>query len=247
MFFTIFYAVLLYISFITLIIGVGYKMYQYWITPAPLKVPTMPAPLDRKGVILRILEEVLVFKSLFRSNKWIWLFGWIFHVSLFLVTIRHLRYFIDEVPTLVILMQPFGKYAGIAMVIGLGGLLARRILVERIRYISAPSDYLMLILLLGIGITGLAMNFVVHTDIIQFKDFLLGVLTLKIFSLPIIPADPLLLLHLFFVIILMMIFPFSKLLHAPGIFFSPSRNQTDNSREKRHTAAWAARLEASGN
>jgi hypothetical protein len=29
----------------------------------------------------------------------------------------------------------------------------------------------------------------------------------------------------------MIIFPISKLLHAPGLFFSPTRNQTDNPRE----------------
>ena len=32
----------------------------------------------------------------------------------------------------------------------------------------------------------------------------------------------------------MIIFPFSKLLHAPGVFFSPTRNQVDNPREQRH-------------
>jgi hypothetical protein len=41
----------------------------------------------------------------------------------------------------------------------------------------------------------------------------------------------------------MIIFPFSKLLHAPGVFFSPSRNQTDNPREARHLSSWAAKLE----
>ena len=39
------------------------------------------------------------------------------------------------------------------------------------------------------------------------------------------------------------IFPFSKLLHAPGVFFSPGRNQADNPREQRHLAPWAAELE----
>ena len=43
---------------------------------------------------------------------------------------------------------------------------------------------------------------------------------------------------------LMIVFPVSKLLHAPGVFFSPGRNQVDNPREKRHLAPWAARLEA---
>jgi nitrate reductase gamma subunit len=49
--------------------------------------------------------------------------------------------------------------------------------------------------------------------------------------------------HLALVVSLMAIFPISKLLHAPGVFFSPTRNQVDNSREKRHLAPWAAKLE----
>jgi len=38
----------------------------------------------------------------------------------------------------------------------------------------------------------------------------------------------------------MLVFPISKLLHAPGLFFSPGRNQADTSREVRHLSAWAA-------
>jgi len=45
------------------------------------------------------------------------------------------------------------------------------------------------------------------------------------------------------VVVLMIIFPISKLLHAPGLFFSPTRNQTDDPREARHVSSWAAALE----
>jgi nitrate reductase gamma subunit len=41
----------------------------------------------------------------------------------------------------------------------------------------------------------------------------------------------------------MLVFPISKLLHAPGLFFSPTRYQVDNPREVRHVAAWAAALD----
>jgi nitrate reductase gamma subunit len=58
-----------------------------------------------------------------------------------------------------------------------------------------------------------------------------------------IPADPVLIIHLIMVASLMIIFPYSKLLHAPGLFFSPSRNQVDNAREKRHISKWAKELE----
>ena len=42
------------------------------------------------------------------------------------------------------------------------------------------------------------------------------------FDLRPLPADPALLVHLTLVLTLMVVFPFSKLLHAPGVFFSPS-------------------------
>ncbi len=35
-----------------------------------------------------------------------------------------------------------------------------------------------------------------------------------------------------------MYFPFSKLMHAGGVFFSPSRNQRDNVRDQRHVNPW---------
>ncbi|MDY6994013.1 MAG: respiratory nitrate reductase subunit gamma [Pseudomonadota bacterium] len=235
-FLTAFYALAFYVATAIFIFGLGYKIYQYARTPAPLKVPTTPAPVTQSGAVFRILTEVVIFKSLFRANKWIWLFGIAFHGALLVVLLRHLRYFIEPVWTWVVLLQPFGKYAAFVMLIGLLGLLARRLLVERVRYISAPSDYLMLILLLIIGISGVMMTFVTHTDIVNLKKFMLGVLYLDWQP---IPTDPSLLIHLAAVILLMIIFPFSKLLHAPGVFFSPSRNQVDNPREQRHVAPWA--------
>ena len=161
-------------------------------------------------------------------------------MALLLVVLRHLRYFQEPVKLFPVLDVSFGTYAGFAMVAGLGGLWARRWLVDRVRYISTPSDHLMLALLLAIGITGLGMRFVAHTDIVAVKMFVLGLMRLNWQSLP---ADPVLLVHLAFVAVLMLIFPISKLLHAPGLFFSPTRNQADNAREVRHVSAWAAALD----
>lgn len=238
---TILFASLFYFASAVIIIGVGYKIWQYATTPAPLKIPTMPAPVTRSGVVVRMAEEVVLFKSLFKSNKWIWIFGWMFHFALLLVLMRHLRYFTDPVWWWVNLIQPFGKYAGYAMVIGLLGLLFRRIFVARVKYISSPSDYLMLILLIGIGATGLGMTYISHTDIVAVKAFMLGIMY---FDIQPVPTDALFLIHLGLVITLMLVFPFSKLLHVPGVFFSPTRNQVDNPREKRHIADWALKLEA---
>lgn len=237
------YALLFYFAFAVLIIGTVHNIYLYARTPAPLKIPTMPAPRTKNGAILRVLSEVVLFKSLFRGNKWTWLFAMMFHASLLLITVRHLRYFIEPVWWWIVVAQPFGKYAGFIMIAGLLGLLGRRILVQRVRYISNPSDYLMLVLLLIIGFSGAMLSFVVHTDIVQFKAFMLSVMYFQMFNWQPLPADIPLLVHLSAVILLMIIFPFSKLLHAPGVFFSPTRNQVDDSREQRHLAPWAAKLE----
>jgi nitrate reductase gamma subunit len=117
----------------------------------------------------------------------------------------------------------------------------RRLFVERIRYISTPSDHLMLLLLIGIAASGLLMQFVVHTDVISVKEYFQGLIH---FDIQPLPADTILELHLLSVVVLLVIFPISKLLHAPGVFFSPTRNQTDNPREKRHLSAWASKLES---
>jgi len=237
---TVAYALLFYAATAVLVVGVASKIRSYLRTPAPLKIPTTPAPTTTTGVALRMAREVVLFESLFKSSKWTWIFGWLFHAALLLVLLRHLRYFQQPVWTPVVMVQAFGTYAGFAMAGGLAGLWARRFLVDRVRYISTPSDHLHLALLIAIGLTGLGMRFVAHTDIVVLKAFMLGLMR---FDVQPLPADPLLLLHLSLVALLLIVFPISKLLHAPGLFFSPTRNQADTSREARHIAAWAAALE----
>ena len=237
---TVFFALAFYVATAILAYGIFVKVRQYWMTPAPLKIPTTPAPVTTHGMLMRMGREVVLFESLFKSSKWTWIFGWLFHAALLLVAIRHLRYVTEPVWLISAWLQSFGLYAGFAMVAGLAGLLVRRICVNRVRYISAPSDYLMLLLMLGLAGSGLAMKYVAATDIVAVKAFMLG---LARFDWHPLPADGVLITHLSLAVLLMLIFPFSKLLHAPGVFFSPTRNQVDNSRERRHTSAWARQLE----
>lgn len=237
---TVIYALLFYIATAILVIGVARKIFIYARTPQPLKIPTTPAPTTRLGVVARMVREVTVFESLFKSNKWTWLFGWIFHLCLFVELTWHLRYFIEPSPFFLSWLQWFINFTGYGMVLGLLGLWGRRFLVDRVRYISNPSDHLMLALLVGIGASGLSMKFLFHTDIVSLKAFFLGLMS---FSLQPLPADPALLVHLTLVATLMIIFPVSKLLHAPGVFFSPTRNQVDNPREKRWVAGWSAAID----
>lgn len=238
-FVSILYGLLFWAATLVLVVGVGRKIYLYATIPAPLKIPTTPAPVTQVGVVGRMFREVVFFESLFRANKYTWLFAFMFHMALWLVLLRHTRYFM-EMNSFLLFIQPFGKYASFVMVLGLAGLWSRRLFVDRVRYISAPSDHLMLALLIGIGLSGMMMTFVSPTDITMVKGFFRGLMTFDFHPLP---ASPILLVHLFLVALLMLIFPISKLLHAPGVFFSPTRNQVDNPREKRHISKWALELE----
>jgi len=233
------FAILFYFAFVVLVVGLVRRIFLYAKTPAPLKIPTTPAPTTQTGVALRMFREVVFFESLFKSTKWTWLFGWLFHLGLFLEIVRHSRYFTSLLPAPIV--GPL-KYAGFVMIIGLIGLLIRRFAVDRVRYISAPSDFAMLLLLILIGVSGAVMTFVTRTDIVAVRFFFDNMISFN-FSQLYLPNDPVLLIHLFLVAVLMIIFPISKLLHAPGIFFSPSRNQVDNPREQRHISSWAKKLE----
>jgi len=132
-FLTLAYAALFYAATAILVAGLVYRAVLFARSPAPLKIPTTPAPTTKSGVAMRLFREVVFFESLFKGNKWTWIFGYAFHFGLFLVLFRHLRYFIEDVPLPVELIQPIGKYAAFAMVAGLGALWARRLLVDRVR------------------------------------------------------------------------------------------------------------------
>ena len=227
-FLTIAFAALFYAATVLLVVGLVRRIALYWKTPAPLKIPTTPAPVTQGGVVLRMIREVAFFESLFKSTKWTWLFGWVFHMALFAVLFRHLRYFQEPVWGPDVWVGPLFKYLAFAMIIGLLGLWARRLFVDRVRYISAPSDHLMLLLLLLIGVSGAMTTFVMTFSLSNETN---------------LPTDPLMVVHLLSVAVLMIIFPISKLLHAPGVFFSPTRNQIDNPREQRHISDWARKLE----
>ncbi len=240
------FAFLFYAATVILLVGLAYKIREYWRVPSPLKIPISPTSRTRTAVVFRLGRELIFFESLFRSDTWTWVFGWTFHLGLFLVLARHLRYFTEPIWWWVVLLQPIGKYGAFVMVVGLAGLWARRLLIDRVRYISKPSDHLMLALLAAIAVSGLIISYVTYTDIVAVKAFFLGLMRFDWGHLQILSADAVLFVHLLLVIALMAVFPFSKLLHAPGLFFSPTRNQVDNARQRRHLAPWATELDSSG-
>lgn len=232
---TTIFTLLAYLALAIFWIGLGYRVWAWVETPVPLKIPTTPAPQTMSGVVARMAGEVLVFRSLFTSDRALWLGSWLFHGGLLLILLRHLRYFLYPVPDWVLALQPVGVLAGIVFLIAGVFLLLRRIVLLPVRWLSLSSDYFAILLLLAIAATGLGMKFVSPVDLLAVKAFVLGLVTLN--PAP-VPENALFLVHFTLVLLLIAYFPFSQLVHAGGIFFSPTRNQRDDARLRRHVNPW---------
>jgi nitrate reductase gamma subunit len=187
-------------------------------------------------------------------EKWLWLAALAFHYTFLVVLLRHLRFFTEPIPFFVSVIEKLDGFvqAGIAPVTGfmlpsvlISGfvllaagafLFLRRILVPQVRYISLPTDYFPLILIMGIAVTGILMRYILKVDIVGVKELTMGLVTFH----PEIPdgIGALFYIHLFLVSVLLAYFPFSKLVHLAGVFLSPSRNLANNSRYVRHINPW---------
>lgn len=208
-------------------------------TPSPLKIPTTPAPKGSAGVVLRLIPEILFFRSLLKggtTEKILWVGGWFFHVSFLFIVLRHLRFFTYPVPEFIMSLMQIGIWAGLIFPIALLILIVRRFTNDRLAVISLFQDYFVLVLILAIGLTGLLLKYFLRTNLVDVKAFIFGLVT---FSPAQMPDSTLFLIHFSLVLVLLVYFPFSKLMHAWGVLINPARAQTDNPREVRHVNPWA--------
>ncbi|MDP2167129.1 MAG: sulfate reduction electron transfer complex DsrMKJOP subunit DsrM [Thermodesulfovibrionales bacterium] len=220
-------------------------------------------PSGTLGVIVRMALEVLVFRSLFRnlksesrdggqkvtygSEKLLWLAGLAFHWSFLIIFVRHFRFFMQDVPSVLKMVEGMDSFLQMGVplfymtdAVLLGAvtyLLFRRFYLPQIKYISLAADYFPLFLILGIGISGVLMRYIYKVHIVGVKQLAMGLVTLN----PAIPEGGIgvvFYIHLFLICALLAYFPFSKLMHMGGVFLSPTRNLSNNSREKRHINPW---------
>ncbi|MCI5221216.1 MAG: menaquinol oxidoreductase [Candidatus Electrothrix sp. AR4] len=226
------------------------------------------APSNTAGVTVRMFMEIFLFRSLWRntkadvlpgpkltyeSSKWLWLFGIVFHYSMLVILLRHLRLLLEPVPFLIFALEyldgilqvtaPAVYLTDAAILIGLFSLLGRRLINPQVRYISLANDYFPLFLLIGIAVSGVLMRYLLRSnvDIIAIKQLAVGLTTFsfgQMFSSINGGIASIFYIHLFLVSCLLAYFPFSKLMHMGGVFLSPTRNLANDSRMRRHVNPW---------
>ncbi len=275
--YSLFGIVISYVALLLFVAGFIYRVLKWASSPVPFHIPTVcgqqkslswikagfiDSPHTTGGVIGRLATEILIFRSLLKNEKveieesqrllfrpsfYLWLGAMAFHWSLLIIVSRHLRFFLEPVPSLVLLLQgldsilqglfPVIYITNVIILIALGYLLLRRLIYPQVRYISLPSDYLVILMILGIVGSGVLMRLFYRVDLVHVKEWVMGMVSFH----PRLPQGVGLIfyVHLFLVSFLIAYFPFSKLMHLPGIFLSPTRNLKNTSRSERHINPWA--------
>ncbi len=214
-----------YIAVVVLVGGTAYQVYRWrQRSPVPAHLSLFPRPESRLGRIGDALLDMFTLKGLFRVNKLLWVGGFIMHVGLLLLILGHIRtvtdfYFLwnwlrwgeGELHTFSLVA---GLSAGYLFLVPLLYLLARRF-GGSVKWLSIPEDYFVLFLLLAIAVTGMHMRTVLEVDQHAVREFMQG---LYKFSRQPVPesAGVSFLWHFALVQLLMIYFPFSKLLHTIG-------------------------------
>jgi nitrate reductase gamma subunit len=194
--------------------------------PVPFHLTLFPAPVSTADRIATIASDFLLCSTLFREEKALWFRVWLFHLSLALIIAGHVVgiFFLRDQFVLVglspaashFLSKLLGGISGIVMVFSLGALIIGRIVNPVVRKLSAPEDYFTLLLLIAIAGSGILMYLPgFHVDLPTVRAYMGGLFHFRATSLP---HSSIFVIHFLLVNLLLLYFPFSRLLHSAGYF-----------------------------
>lgn len=228
-----------------------------------IKQSKLENPSTLLGVLGRMALEALFFRSLFRNlktqlgddsklaygeAKWLWLAGMAFHWSFLIILIRHLRFFTEKLPVPIHIIEGLDSFlqvgtpllylTDVALLGAVLYLFLRRVGIPQLNYISLINDYFPLVLIFGIGLSGVLMRYFYKTDIVSVKTLMMSLVSFSPDPKMLGNIGVLFYIHLFLLCTLFAYFPFSKLAHLAGVFMSPTRVLANNNRKKRHINPW---------
>jgi len=223
-------ALLPYVAIIVLVAGMVWRI-RTWRKLASPPMTLFPAPADAGANMRNTLKEAVLFSSLFRGDRVLWSIAWVFHVVLALIFVGHFRVFanVDRVLTgagmsedaIGAMSGGVGGAAGVIILILVALLVVRRMTLQRVREITGVADYLALILIGLIIVTGNVMRFGgEHFDLALTREYFADLATFGNAGQAAALQNSVFLAHLGLAFLLIMCMPFSKLLHFGGIFFT---------------------------
>jgi nitrate reductase gamma subunit len=222
--------ILPWVAIIVFVVGMVWRI-RTWRKLASPAMTLFPAPGDGRATSRNTIKEAFLFTSLFKGDRLLWSIAWGFHVVLALIFVGHFRVFtnVDRLLTgagmsedaIHAMSGGVGGAAGVIILILVALLLVRRMTLQRVREITGVADYLALILIGAIIITGNLMRFGgEHFDLVLTREYFADLATFGNAAQAAALKNNVFLAHLGLAFLLIMCMPFSKLLHFGGIFFT---------------------------
>lgn len=197
--------------------GARGAVYRIWKRQYQPTIHLFPGPRNRRVERVRTIKGFVFFTGMWKRDRALWVGSWPLHLGLALFVIGHTRVIWPlsvEIDPFFFLLSLWGS----GMMAASGAyLLVRRLLVKRVRQITDVRDYLSEMLLLAVSATAFALGLSGEIDAAQVRTYLIG---LAAFSPVLEGADALFVWHLFFFQTLLVVMPFSHVLHFGGIFLS---------------------------
>jgi len=224
--------ILPYVALLVFLGGMAYRLYTWKKLPSP-PMTLFPAPKDKKATTINTLQEAAFFKSLFNGDRVLWLLAWAFHAVLLLIFVGHFRVVTGMIDStlaslgmsqdgITTMSNTAGGAAGVVILLATLLLLVRRLTLPRVREITGPADYLALLLIAAIIITGNMMRFIAaqHFELEHSRDYFLGLASFGNVMDAAALDHNVFLVHMCLALLLILCLPFSKILHFGGIFFT---------------------------
>jgi len=224
--------ILPFITITIFVLGVFYRLGR-WAGARIVHNITLSDPwLKTNGeVALKIGTEAFLFRSLFKFDKALWAGAFIMHFALLNVLGGHVVGFgfLGEQFAFIPGVTPemskdasnfLGTFFGIVLFVSIAYLLIRRFTITEVKAISNSSDILWLVyLLLIVGVGNIMRLFhQFHIEYEPVRDYIVALFTFQ----PVVDMELLdstfFLIHFLLVQILLILFPFSKLMHLFGMF-----------------------------
>jgi nitrate reductase gamma subunit len=221
--------IMVYVAVAVFLVGMGYRIYQ-WLNAPKTRIRTgvFPKKASAGARGLQTVRDALLFPQTLQTDRWMWMFTILFHLGLLGALVGHLR-LIHELTPLATLLGPEGMdqlsllgggIMGVILMIALAYYLFRRF-ISPYKELSAVGDYMLLILLIAIVVMGNHMRFAGHISAGVYRDYVQSLLAFR----PTFPEalaessiKSALVYHVLFANLLLIYFPFSKLVHVIATF-----------------------------
>jgi nitrate reductase gamma subunit len=221
--------VMVYVAVAVFLIGCIYRIVKWLKTPKfPVRQGMFPRPEGAVARTLKLGKDSFIFPQVLDNDRWMWLFVIGMHLAGIGLFIGHLRLLFEFTPIynavgadgMETMAGLVGGAIGIALFIAFMYFLLRRFKAPY-RELSVPEDYLLLLLILLLILLGDHLRFTQPFDLAAYRDYMSSLLAFK----PAFPAEIadsaakwVLVGHVFTANLLLIYFPFSKLVHSIGGF-----------------------------